>query len=87
MYYAIKTKTSTGATHTKFIYPEQKLRCTAKTCSNDGKYIDQRARFLHGSTVAEALDSFAFSNAKNKLKKYRICDLKYDLKVGRLEVV
>lgn len=87
MYYAIKSKTSTGATHTKFIYPEQKLRCTFKTCYEDGEYIDMRALFLDGSTVEQALDLFTYVDSKNKVKKYRIRDLKYDLKIGRLEVV
>ena len=87
MYYAIKSKTSTGATHTKFIYPEQKLRCTFKTCFEDGEYIDMRALFLDGSTVEQALDLFTYVDSKNKVKKYRIRDLKYDLKIGRLEVV
>ena len=87
MYYAIKSKTVTGATHTKFIYPEQKLRCTFKTCFEDGEYIDMRALFLDGSTVEQALDLFTYVDSKNKVKKYRIQDLKYDLKIGRLEVV
>ena len=87
MYYTIKTQTSTGATHTKFIYPEQTLRCTSKTCYEDGEYIDMRVLFLDGSTVEQALDLFTYVDAKNKVKKYRLRDLKYDLKIGRLEVV
>ena len=87
MHYTMKTKTSTGATHTKFIYPDQKLMCTFKTCYADGEYIDFRALFLDESTVEEALNLFTYVDANGTMKKYGLNDLKYDLKIGRLEVV
>lgn len=87
MHYAIKSKTCTGATHIKYIYPDQKIRCTFKTCYADGEYIDFRTLFLDGSTVEQALNLFTYADANNEIKKYRISDLKYDLKIGRLEIV
>jgi hypothetical protein len=88
MSYTINIKTDTGATHTKFIYPEQKLRCSMNmTDGISGNYIDTRAISLNNKTVEHAIETFWYVDQNNVNKKYRIRDLKYDFKIGRLEVV
>ena len=86
MFYSLVTKNGHGAKHTKFIYPEQRIKL-GNTSENAGNYIDMRTRFLHGTTVEEALNMFTFVDENNHVRKYNISDLKYDIKTGRIIVV
>jgi hypothetical protein len=83
----IKSNNSSGSVHTRFISSDDIIECTFKTCHDIPNYIDNRTRFLHGISVQQAFTYFAFVDDDQKIRKYKLADLKYDLNLGRIRII
>lgn len=82
----MKTKNASGAVHTTFIYSDHVIKKTDKICGRSKNYIDDRTKYLDGLTIKEALSSYLL-DADKVMSRYTISDLKYDIKIGRIQII
>ena len=96
-YIVTQNITENGAKHSKFTYLkdikkkvpktfEQVIINSNKKSHNYSNYIDKRCINLQGKSVYYAVNEYYYINSKNIKKKYKIRDLIYDIKIGRITV-